>query len=106
MTDDNGNDVCMLRKDSLDTGELIITIFLAICFGVGFATLLYFACSEKSRERKRRAMAQAAAIAKTNAANTVSESAVPREETAIPTPKRELSPAPQAGNPFADGTRY
>ncbi|KAI1094900.1 hypothetical protein F5B19DRAFT_419984 [Rostrohypoxylon terebratum] len=106
LTDDNGNDTCMVRKDSLDTGELIITIFLAICFASGFATLLFFACSEKSRERKRRAMAQAAAIAKTNAANAASQANASREETAIPTPKRDLSPAPQANNPFADGSRY
>ncbi|KAI1453450.1 hypothetical protein F4805DRAFT_366053 [Annulohypoxylon moriforme] len=105
QTDSNGNDVCMLRNDHLDTGELIITIFLAVCFAAGFGTLLFFACREKSRERKRRAKKQAAAIAKTNAANAMSETAAaPLEETAIP-PKREVSPAP-GGNPFADGSRY
>ncbi|KAI0882815.1 uncharacterized protein GGS22DRAFT_41398 [Annulohypoxylon maeteangense] len=106
QTDSSGNDICMVRKDSLDTAELVITIFMAICFAGGFGTLLFFACSEKSRDRKLRAKKQAAAIAKTNAALAVDEAPVPAapvEEPAGPF-KREVSPAP--GNPFADRSHY
>ncbi|KAI1105198.1 hypothetical protein F4804DRAFT_149913 [Jackrogersella minutella] len=103
MTDKNGVDICMVRKDGLDTGGLVVTIFLAVCFAVGFATLIFFACRDKRSERKLRARKEAAAIAKTNAANATSTMA-PIEETAIP-PKREPSPAP-GSNPFADGPRY
>ncbi|KAI2463263.1 hypothetical protein F4781DRAFT_426517 [Annulohypoxylon bovei var. microspora] len=104
QTDKSGNDICMVRDDHLDTAELIVTIFLGVCFAIGFATLIFFACRDKRAERKARARKQAADIAKTNAANATSVSAAPREETAIP-PKREASPAP-GQNPFADGPRY
>ncbi|KAI1214160.1 uncharacterized protein F4807DRAFT_117069 [Annulohypoxylon truncatum] len=105
LTDDSGNDVCLLRDDHLSTSELIITIFLGVCFAAGFATLIFFACRDKRAQRKLRAMKQAADIAKTNAVNATSATAAvaPVEQSAFPA-KRDVSPAP--GNPFTDGSRY
>ncbi|KAF3059483.1 hypothetical protein GL218_05162 [Daldinia childiae] len=97
-TDKDGNDLCMVRHDTLDVGEIIITAFLATVFGLGFATLLFFCCRDKSAQRKRKAQAEAAAIAKTAYAHAVDE------ETAIP-PKREPSVGPGGQqNPFTDSS--
>ncbi|KAI8963308.1 hypothetical protein F5Y11DRAFT_160806 [Daldinia sp. FL1419] len=104
-TDKDGNNLCMLAKNTLDTGEIIVTVFLATVFGLGFATLLFFCCREKAAQRKQKARAEAAAIAKTAAANATNASMAVHEETAIP-PKREPSPGVPAGgpNPFVDGS--
>ncbi|KAI0140031.1 hypothetical protein F4776DRAFT_572062 [Hypoxylon sp. NC0597] len=107
MTDKNGLDICMRRQDAPDTGGLVVTIFLAVCFAVSFGLLLFFACRSKVAERKRRARNQAAAIAKTNAAaNAGSTTMAPTEET--PFTKRDQSPmgAVPGQNPFEDGPRY
>ncbi|KAI0850556.1 hypothetical protein F5Y00DRAFT_252245 [Daldinia vernicosa] len=94
-TDKDGNNLCMLRHDTLDVGEIIVTVFLATIFGLGFATLLFFCCTDKIAQRKKKARAEAAAIAKTAYMNAVDE------ETAIP-PKREPSVGTGGQNPFAD----
>ncbi|KAI0838865.1 hypothetical protein F5Y06DRAFT_34056 [Hypoxylon sp. FL0890] len=111
QTDSNGIDICMRRQDVPDTGGLVVTIFLGVCFAVGFGLLLFYACRSKAAERKRHARTQAAAIAKTNAAMASSDMAAgPTEET--PFNKRDHSPSPsplraQHGqNPFEDGPRY
>ncbi|KAI2780664.1 hypothetical protein F4815DRAFT_125084 [Daldinia loculata] len=102
-TDKDGNDLCMLRHDTLDVGEIIVTAFLAAVFGLGFATLLFFCCRDKSAQRKRRAHAEAVAIAKTAAANATSATMAVNEETAIP-PKREPSVGTGGQNPFVDSS--
>ncbi|KAI1410878.1 hypothetical protein F5Y13DRAFT_167022 [Hypoxylon sp. FL1857] len=106
MTDKNGINICMRRQDAPDTGGLIVTIFLAVVFAISFALLLFFACRSKAAERKRRAHNQAAAIAKTNAANANSATMAPTEET--PFTKRDQSPlgAAPGQNPFEEGPRY
>ncbi|OTA76165.1 hypothetical protein M434DRAFT_263941 [Hypoxylon sp. CO27-5] len=111
MTDKNGIELCMRRQDAPDTGGLVVTIFLAVCFAVSFGLLLFFACRSKVAERKRRARNQAAAIAKTNAeANAAGANnevgAPPTEET--PFTKRDHSPmgGVHGQNPFEDGPRY
>ncbi|KAI0110158.1 hypothetical protein F4814DRAFT_451134 [Daldinia grandis] len=97
-TDKDGNNLCSLRHDSLDVSEIIITALLATVFGLGFATLLFFCCRDKSAQRKRKARAEAAAIAKTAATMAVDE------ETAIP-PKREPSVGVGGhNNPFVDSS--
>ncbi|KAI1467594.1 uncharacterized protein F4812DRAFT_401917 [Daldinia caldariorum] len=104
-TDKDGNHLCMLRKDSLDTGEIVMTIILATVFGLGFATLLFFCVRDKADQRKRRARAEAAAIAKTAAVNKTpnpfASSAAVDEHSAI-LPKREPSAASGGHNPFVD----
>ncbi|KAI2617621.1 hypothetical protein GGS26DRAFT_596333 [Hypomontagnella submonticulosa] len=119
MKDRNGVDICMKRSDALNTGGVVVTIFLAICFAAGFATLIILCCRDKRAERKRRARKEAAAIAKTNAANATSATMAAADDAAA-FAKREQSPAgggaapAPAGagatapgqNPFADGTRY
>ncbi|KAI1136922.1 hypothetical protein F5Y05DRAFT_90677 [Hypoxylon sp. FL0543] len=106
MTDKNGIDICMRRQDKPDTGGLVVTIFLAICFALGFALLLFFACRSKVAERKRRAHNQAAAIAKTNAANASSATMVPTEETPFNKRDQSLMGAAPGQNPFEEGPRY
>ncbi|KAI1073971.1 hypothetical protein F5B20DRAFT_586772 [Whalleya microplaca] len=95
MKDSKGLDVCMLRKDTLDTGELVITIILAVCFGVGTATLFFLCCRDKRNIRKRQAQKEAQKIAKSAAANKE-----------IPAPMQRPPTSPGAGaapaqNPFA-----
>ncbi|KAI1383092.1 uncharacterized protein F4822DRAFT_435016 [Hypoxylon trugodes] len=102
--DKDGNNLCMRRKDSLDTGALIVTIFLAVCFAVGFATLIFFCCRDKREERKLRARQKAAQIAKASALSKSTTDIAPQIDEVLPT-KRDKSPAP-GGNPFADGTHY
>ncbi|KAI0376264.1 hypothetical protein F5Y04DRAFT_214113 [Hypomontagnella monticulosa] len=120
MKDRNGVDICMRRSDTLDTGGIVVTIFLAVVFAASFATLIILCCRDKRAERKRRARKEAAAIAKTNAANATSATMAGvgggNDDAAFA--KREQSPAagpgapaPGAGgapgqNPFADGPRY
>ncbi|KAI1397264.1 hypothetical protein F4819DRAFT_90566 [Hypoxylon fuscum] len=67
MTNKEGLDVCMRRDNSLDTGEIIVTVILAAAFLAGFATLVFLCCRDKRGQRKLRARQEAAAIAKTNA---------------------------------------
>ncbi|KAI1799696.1 hypothetical protein F4811DRAFT_542455 [Daldinia bambusicola] len=105
-TDKDGNHLCMLRRDALDTSEIVVTIIMAAAFGLGFATLLFFCVRDKADQRKRRARAEAAAIAKTAAMNQMSDpfasTAAVDEDSAIP-PKREPSVAAGGGhNPFVD----
>ncbi|KAI1774960.1 hypothetical protein F4818DRAFT_57012 [Hypoxylon cercidicola] len=122
MKDSQGIDTCMLRSDKLDTGEIIVTIILAVCFATGFATLVFLCCRDKRAVRKMRARAEAAAIAKSNAANATSAShgpnvpyaaaapaAAPGESAHAPydPPKRAPSPGVGGGaNPFDDGPRF
>ncbi|KAI1762967.1 hypothetical protein GGR53DRAFT_532036 [Hypoxylon sp. FL1150] len=119
QTDSAGLNVCMLRSDSLDTGEIIVTIILGACFATGFATLIFLCCRDKAATRKLRARAEAAAIAKASAADATNAS-VGAGAPAIGTspvgggydpPRR--APSSNAGggnnaaqNPFDDGPRF
>ncbi|KAK6958336.1 hypothetical protein Daesc_001135 [Daldinia eschscholtzii] len=102
-TDKDGNNLCMLRKNQLDTGEIVVTVFLGTVFGLGFAALLFFCCRDKAAQRKRKARAEAAQIAKTAAANATSATMAVSEESAIP-PKREPSVGTGGHNPFTDAS--
>lgn len=115
MKDSQGIDTCMRRDDSLDTGEIIVTIILGVCFAAGLATLVFLCCRDKRAERKLRARAEAAAIAKANAANATNASAhVPMagEHASAPYDPPKRAPSPGVGNaapgqnPFDDGPRF
>ncbi|XXG98148.1 hypothetical protein Hte_004469 [Hypoxylon texense] len=120
MKDKQGVDTCMLRKDSLDTGEIIVTIVLAVCFAAGFATLVFLCCRDKRATRKLRARAEAAAIAKAAAANATNASEHQQQyqqqqhqqQASAPYDPPKRAPSPSVGhaapgqNPFDDGPRF
>ncbi|KAI0011586.1 hypothetical protein F4779DRAFT_189321 [Xylariaceae sp. FL0662B] len=95
MKDNQGANVCMRRRNTLDTGGLVVTIILAICFGVGAATLLFLCCKDKRQQRRLQARKEAAAIAKNAALNK--EVVAPMR---IPSGS-EAGHAPPPHNPFS-----
>ncbi|KAI5925385.1 hypothetical protein F4810DRAFT_76843 [Camillea tinctor] len=60
---------CWMKDDTLDTGEIVVTIILAVALALGVVTFLFFCCRDKCGQRKARARKEAADIARTQAAN-------------------------------------
>jgi hypothetical protein len=83
-----GVNICVVRNDTLSTDGLIVTIFLAVVFVGGFATLIFLCCRDRRRDKQLRARKEAAAIAKSN---MVSKPASP--------------PVLSGPDPFADQSR-
>ncbi|KAI1489665.1 hypothetical protein F5X96DRAFT_600770 [Biscogniauxia mediterranea] len=60
---------CFIKDDTLDTGEIVVTVILAVALALSVAAFLFFCCRDKCGQRKARARKEAADIARTQAAN-------------------------------------
>ncbi|KAI0597792.1 hypothetical protein F4775DRAFT_593027 [Biscogniauxia sp. FL1348] len=60
---------CFIKDDTLDTGEIVVTVMLAAALALSVAAFLFFCCRDKCGQRKARARKEAADIARTQAAN-------------------------------------
>ncbi|KAI0125463.1 hypothetical protein BJ170DRAFT_432776 [Xylariales sp. AK1849] len=92
-TDAAGNNLCMERQDGLTTSGAVVAIFLAVFLAAMVSAIIFLCCKDRREQKRVRARAEAAAIAKANA--------ISRPET---TQARSVSAAraPSAGgNPFA-----
>ncbi|KAI1503816.1 hypothetical protein F5X99DRAFT_90582 [Biscogniauxia marginata] len=60
---------CFKLDNTLDTGEIVVTIILAVALFLSIFAFLFFCCRDKVGQRKARARKEAADIARTQAAN-------------------------------------
>ncbi|KAI1846600.1 hypothetical protein JX265_009096 [Neoarthrinium moseri] len=65
--DNDGNDLCMVRQDGMTLSGSIVGIFLAIVLTAIIATVIFLCCRDRKEQKRIRARAEAAAIAKANA---------------------------------------
>ncbi|KAH9904103.1 hypothetical protein F4778DRAFT_81930 [Xylariomycetidae sp. FL2044] len=112
MKDSKGLDTCMQRVDSLDTGATIVTIILALAAASTVGTIVFLCCRDKQRDKRTRARAEAAAIAK---ANAISGPPAAGGDARGGPPARSASAGMRGdaghmggaqGNPFADQGRH
>ncbi|KAH8650175.1 hypothetical protein BX600DRAFT_517385 [Xylariales sp. PMI_506] len=95
-TDSSGNNLCMVRQDGLTTSGAIVSIFLAVVFSGMIASIIFLCCRDKSAQRKLRAKAEAAAIAKANMATTRPDRSEMKSISGTKPP-----PSASGSNPFA-----
>lgn len=64
MTDNSGNASCMRPVNDFGTSGTIVALLFAIAIAGASASMIFFACRERSVQRRLRAQAEAAAIAR------------------------------------------
>lgn len=62
--DSSGAGICMVRRDQLDTGGLIIAIAFATIIAIGIGFLTFMCCKEKRDRKRASAKAEAVALAR------------------------------------------
>lgn len=90
--EDSGEAVCMLKRDNLDLGGIIVAIVFAAAIGLGIAALTWMSC--KSSRNQKRAAAKAEAVALARAATKKKRA----EQMRAPL----MSQPEAASNPFQD----
>jgi mannitol-specific phosphotransferase system IIBC component len=65
-TDSEGNNLCMVRKDGMTVAGTIVAVFLAVVLTAIIASIVFLCCRDRKEQKRIRARAEAAAIAKSN----------------------------------------
>ncbi|KAK6067342.1 hypothetical protein SCUP234_04018 [Seiridium cupressi] len=92
--DTSGNNLCMTRQDGMTLSGTIVAVFLAIVVTAIVASIVFLCCRDRKEQKRMRARAEAAAIAKSNS--------VSRPETrSISQPTRSPTSGSAQPNPFA-----
>ncbi|KJZ73315.1 hypothetical protein HIM_07319 [Hirsutella minnesotensis 3608] len=92
-TDTSNNDVCMVRRDSLDTGGIIIAVIFGALVGIGIGVLTFLCCRDRREQKRLAAKAEAVALAR---AHTRKQKA---NDAHVPL-MRQQEGAPGSPNPF------
>lgn len=63
-TDTSNNDVCMVRRDGLDIGGLVIAVLFGALVALGIGALTFFCCRDRRQQKRFAAKAEAVALAR------------------------------------------
>ncbi|CAJ2513234.1 Uu.00g013530.m01.CDS01 [Anthostomella pinea] len=95
---DFGVNICKLKNDELNAGQLVVTIILAAVAALGVLVFMIFCIRDKRAQKALRVRKEADEIAKTQAAM----GARPNFDMGFDAPSHSIS----AGDPFSDAPRH
>ncbi|EQK97791.1 hypothetical protein OCS_06495 [Ophiocordyceps sinensis CO18] len=95
-TDTSNNDVCMVRRDDLDTGGVVLAALFGALVALAIVALAFLCCRDRRQQKRFAAKAEALALAR---AHTLKRPA--RQDARTPL-MRQQEGAPGSPNPFQD----